>query len=56
MYLVLMVNFDPFCGGDFEFCSSKEEVLDCVSLNRDRILHIYNLSGKRDIKYLFLGD
>lgn len=54
MYLVLMVNFDPYCGGDFEFCSSKQELLEVISSNSERILHIYNLSGKRDIKKRYL--
>ena len=51
MYLVLLTNFDPYCGGDFEFCSSKDELLDFISFEKSRILHIYNISNKRDIKH-----
>lgn len=52
MYLVLLVNqSDPYCGGDFEFVI-KDDLLDFIK-NTSGILHIYNISNKKDILYKY---
>lgn len=52
MYLVLLINqSDPYCGGDFEFVK-KDELLDFIC-DTSGILHIYNISIKKDILYKY---
>ena len=55
MFLILHANFDHFCGGDFTFCSTKNELIKEINLiGKENIFAIYNLKGKKDIKYYYL--
>lgn len=45
-----MQNGDPFCGGDYQFCSNQKELKDCLSYNY--VFHIYKLYDDRDLDLL----
>ena len=55
MFLILHANIDPFCGGDFTFCTTKKELVKEIdTIGKGNIFAIYNLKGKKDIKYYYL--
>ena len=55
MYLILHANIDPFCGGDFTFCTTKKELVKEINfIGKESIFAIYNLKGKKNIKHYYL--
>ena len=55
MFLILHAKFEPFCGGDFTFCTTKNELIkERNSIGKESIFAIYNLNGKTDIKRYYL--
>lgn len=46
MFLVLMRNGDPYCGGDYEFCKNEKELKECMSINF--VYHIYKINKKNN--------
>ena len=54
MFLVLMQNGDPYCGGDYEFCKNEKELKECMSYNI--VYHIYKFDEKnnKDLLEIYL--
>lgn len=51
MYLVLKQNGDPYCGGDYEFCETIDEVVKLFSY--EEIFHVYKIDKERDMYSFF---
>lgn len=55
MFLILHANLDPFCGGDFTFCTTKKKLIQEInSIGKESIFAIYNLKGKKNVKHYYL--
>lgn len=48
-FLVLMINADPYCGGDYMFYDSEEDMIRDFKQYCLDVTHIFDVSNNRDI-------